>query len=115
MMRFFGSRAPAIGAGPAGHVASLRVPARIAAAKLVASLVGRPGASLGLTLSPAAEPATASVGGATTGGVAAAADGVLAVAAGIPRAAAESTFDGAPVSTGVGVEATSPPLTPERG
>ena len=114
-MRFFGSSAPAIGAGPAGQLASLRVPARIAAAKLVASFFGRPGASLGTTLSPATGPATASVAVAATGGVAAAADGVLAVAAGMPTAAAESTADAAPVSTGDGVDATSPPLTPERG
>src|SRR5215207_6135123 len=52
MMRFFGSSAPATGAGPAGQLAVARVPARMAAAKLVASILPRPGASFGVMLSP---------------------------------------------------------------
>ena len=60
MIRFFGSRAPAIGAGPLGQLASLRVPARIAAAKLSASFFPRPAASLGLMLSLGVGAAAAS-------------------------------------------------------
>src|SRR5688572_5949678 len=98
MMRFFGSSAPAIGAGPAGQLDSLRVPARIAAAKLIASFFGRPGASFGDTLSPATGSVTAPVAVAATGGVVVAADGVLAVASGMSIAPAESTAETEPVS-----------------
>src|SRR5215207_9207849 len=106
MIRFLGSSAPASGAGPAGQLAALRLPARIATAKLVASFVGRPGASLGGALSPTTGPAAASLGVTAAGGVEAAAEGVLAVALGMPVAAAEWTADAGPVSIGVGVEAT---------
>src|SRR5687768_13840362 len=115
MIRFFGSSAPAIGAGPVGQLDSLRTPARIAAAKLIASFLVRLAASLGAMLSPATGSTAASVPVAVTGGVVAAPDGVLAVAAGTPIAAAESRAEAGPLSTGVGADATSPPLTPERG
>src|SRR6476620_874586 len=98
-MRFFGSSAPAIGAGPAGQLDSLRTPARTAAVKLAASFFGRPAASFGLMLSVAAV-------------VEAAVAGAAAVAVG-PADGALS--DAALVPAGVGVVATSPPLTPERG
>src|SRR6476620_4675966 len=102
-MRFFGSSAPAIGAGPAGQLDSLRVPARMAAAKLVASFFGRPATSFGLMLSLAAATPEVPAG-------AAAADTVVG-SAGV----AVSVAGAALVPAGVGVAATSPPLTPERG
>src|SRR5829696_8354649 len=103
MIRFFGSSAPGSGAGPAGQLAALRFPARIAAAKLIASFLLRLATSLGTALSPTAGLAAASLGIAATGGVEVAAEGVLAVASGMRVAAAESTADAAPVSTGFGV------------
>ena len=54
MIRFFGSSAPGSGAGPAGQLAILRVPARTAEPKLVASILPRPGISFGEAESPAA-------------------------------------------------------------
>src|SRR5215217_2403733 len=104
-MRLFGRSAPAIGAGPMGQLDSLRVPARIAAAKLIASFFPRPATSLGEMLSELAGSETAaSVEGA-------AADGVVVDAAGSTVDAGLASAGVALLSAGAGVEATSPPLT----
>ncbi|PYP76682.1 MAG: hypothetical protein DMD35_17890 [Gemmatimonadetes bacterium] len=87
----------------------------MAEAKLMASFLGRPATSLPTTLSPASGSVTASDVVTALGGATAGADGVLAVADGMPVAATESAVDGAALSTGAGVDETSPPLTPERG
>jgi hypothetical protein len=110
MMRLFGSSAPAIGAGPAGQLDAFRVPARTAAAKLMASFFPRPAASLGTMLSaPAGSPAVAE-----TGGVGAASADVVATG-GVAVEATESAAALPSAATGAGVDDTSPPLTPERG
>lgn len=117
-MRFLGSSAPAIGAGPAGQLDSLRIPALIAAAKLIASFFARPATSLGAMLSPgagAASAAGAAPEGVATSDGAVVADGVFAVAGGVPMAAMESAVVVAPLPAGAGVDETSPALTPERG
>src|SRR6186713_2885144 len=114
MMRLFGSSAPAIGAGPAGQLDAFRVPARTAAAKLMASFFPRPAASLGTMLSaPAGSPATGGVVS-SAGGVGAAADGVVATG-GVAVEATESAAALLSAPAGAGVAETSPPLTPERG
>src|SRR5829696_979151 len=98
MMRFFGSSAPAAGAGPDGQLACLRIPARIAEPKLIASFLPRPAASLGLMLSVGAGSAVA--------------DSVAEV---FVAGTAEDTESEAVAPAGSGVPATSPLLTPERG
>src|SRR5215204_4700022 len=97
MMRFFGSSAPAAGAGPGGQVDSLRIPARIAAPKLIASFLLRLAASLGLMLS-------VDTGSAVAGPAAEA----------LVVDAAENVEAAAVAAAGSGIPATSPPLT-ERG
>src|SRR5215207_5131002 len=102
MMRFFGSSAPAAGAGPDGQVDSLRIPARIAAPKLIASFLLRLAASLGLMLS-------VDTGAVVAGPV---------VGASVVDAAVDAVEDAEPAAVaaaGSGVPATSPLLTPERG
>jgi hypothetical protein len=88
-----------------GQLDSLRIPARIAAPKLIASFVPRPATSFGLMLSLAVVVVATTVSVAGVPGLAAvgSVDGELS-AAGEPV-----------VPAGVGVAATSPPLTPERG
>src|SRR5687767_12295844 len=100
MMRFFGSSAPAAGVGPLGQLDSLRVPARMAWAKLMASFFPRPAASFGLMLSFGAASAEASPMADSAAG-----DAGVAIAA-------ESMVV---ASAGAGAAATSPPLTVDFG
>src|SRR6188472_2194349 len=117
MMRFFGRSAPAIGAGPAGQLGSLRAPARTAAAKLMASFFPRPAASLGEMLSAADGAPAAETGGvvSSAGGVGAASADVDVATGGVAAEAAEAAAALLSAATGAGVADTSPPLTPERG
>src|SRR5215207_7463042 len=101
MMRFAGSSAPAMGAGPLGQLASLRVPARMAAAKLVTSIFLRPAASFGAMESPG-DGSTIDVAGPAAGE---AADAVS------PPAESEVAVADA-LAGGV---ATSSAVTPDRG
>src|SRR5881275_1280837 len=106
-MRYFGSSAPASGAGPVGQFASLLLPARIAAPKLVASVLLRPGISLGAMVSPGA-----------AGGISAAAEFGAEPDALLTLAAVATGVDFAELSDApdeVEFAATSPELAVVRG
>jgi hypothetical protein len=92
----------------------LRVPARIAAAKHVASFFPRPAACFGLIVSLAAVAEAAAAP--ELAGAAASAAGAAVEIVDVGSVAGAVSVDGAALApAGVGVAATSPPLTPERG